>query len=309
MSSYVIQLPTNSIMQHFISYPTNSSYLCGADTIGRRDSRTDTDPGLPHLQSLPSFPHRINSTAVTIQVRPPPTSQPNQTGAVTPNERPRQMTTPSYENTPHADALNALTAEEAAQRVGRSPTYFRVIMSKLNHGGRDLRTPAQPKERARRYDLNKLDAWVADGMPVPTETNTVPTPIPDARKINATATLTGNMWTVTLDEINQGTQTGNLRNAHRIVHALAVKKTGLAPDEVTIALTVELPTEAAKQWEEAKTKEAEAKTAATLAAKLSRQVVQDLQAQGCTYQDIGEMLGISHQRAQQLAKSAVGKES
>lgn len=219
------------------------------------------------------------------------------------------MTAPSYENVPLTDTPHALTVEQAAERIGRTPAYFRTIMSKLNHGGRDLRTPAQPGERARRYDLDKLDAWVAEGMPVPAETTTVPTPRPDARRIKATATRTGTMWTVTMDEINQGTETKDLRNAHRIAHALAVKKTGLAPDEVTIDLTFELPTEAAKKWEEAKAKEAEAKAATVLAAKLSRQVIQDLQAEGCTYQDIGEMLGISYQRAQQLAKSAVGKES
>lgn len=33
-------------MQHFIGYPTNSSYLCGADAIGRRNTRTDTDTTL-----------------------------------------------------------------------------------------------------------------------------------------------------------------------------------------------------------------------------------------------------------------------
>lgn len=208
-----------------------------------------------------------------------------------------------------AHSRQTLTAEEAAERVGRTPAYFRVLMSKLNHGGRDLRAPAHPGERARRYDADKIDAWVAEGMPVPTKPNTIPTPKPDARKISATATRTGNMWTVNIEEINQGTQTESIRNAHRIAHALAVKKTGLAPDEVTIELTVELPTETAHQWEKAKTKEMEAKATAALAAKLSRQVVQDLQAQGCTFHDIGEMLGISHQRAQQLASSAVGKES
>lgn len=219
------------------------------------------------------------------------------------------MTKTSYENVPLTDTPHALTAEEAAQRVGRSPSYFRVTMSKLNHSGRDLRTPAQPGERARKYDLDKLDAWVADGMPVPAETNTIPTPKPNARQIQATATRTPTGWTVTMDEINQGTHTENLRNAQRIAHALAVEKTGLAPDKITVNLTVNLPTDAATHWNEAKTKEAEAKTAAALAAKLSRQVVQDLQAQGCTLSDIGQMLGISNQRAQQLAKSGTGQES
>lgn len=213
------------------------------------------------------------------------------------------MTATSYQNVPLTDTPHALTADEAAKRVGRTPASFRTVMSKLNHSGRDLRTPAQPGERARRYDLDKLDAWVADGMPIPTDTNSIPTPKPDARTIHATATRTGTMWTVTMDEINQGTQTESLRNAHRIAHALAVQKTGLAPDEIIIELTFELPADAAGQWEEAKKKRVEAQEANALATKLSRQVVQDLQAQGCTLLDIGEMLGISPQRAQQLAKA------
>lgn len=33
-------------MQHFLSYPTNSTYACGADAVGRRRSRIDTNPFL-----------------------------------------------------------------------------------------------------------------------------------------------------------------------------------------------------------------------------------------------------------------------
>lgn len=31
-------------MQHFIFHPTNSTFACGADAVGRRNTRLDTDP-------------------------------------------------------------------------------------------------------------------------------------------------------------------------------------------------------------------------------------------------------------------------
>lgn len=217
--------------------------------------------------------------------------------------------TSTYENVPLTDTPHALTAEEAAKRTGRTLASFRTVMSKLNHGGRDLRTPINPNERARKYDLDKLDAWIKDGKPIPEATN-IPKPKPDARTINATATRTGTTWTLTLEELEQETQTENLRDAQRIAHALAAQKTGLAPDEFTINLTTKLPTKTAQQWEEVKTKQAEAKAATVLAAKLSRQVVLELQALGCTYSDIGDLLGISFQRAQQLGSTVTaGKQS
>ena len=30
--------------QHYMSYPTNETAVCGADMLGRRDSRVDSDP-------------------------------------------------------------------------------------------------------------------------------------------------------------------------------------------------------------------------------------------------------------------------
>lgn len=44
-------------MQHFIGYPTNSSYLCGEDSIGRRNTRTDTDPTLTTCRACKVSPH------------------------------------------------------------------------------------------------------------------------------------------------------------------------------------------------------------------------------------------------------------
>lgn len=215
------------------------------------------------------------------------------------------MTTnsPAYENVP-AEIPYALSIEDAAQRVGMKVAYFRTTMTKLNASGRDLRTPAQPGERARKYDIDKLDAWKAERMPVPKDSLRIPQAKPGAHEITATATRKGSYWLVDLPEIGQGTQTENLRNAHRVSHALAVEKLGVSPDEVNVNLTIVLPADAARKWDEAKSREREAREAAALASSLSREVVRDLKGQGFTFQDIGEVLGISMQRAQQLSQES-----
>ena len=92
----------------------------------------------------------------------------------------------------------------------------------------------------------------------------------------------------------------HLRNAQRISHALAVEKLGLAPDEVIVNLTINLPDDAAAKWHQTKEREREAHEAAAEASILSRQVVQGLKAQGLTLQDISELLGLSVQRVHQL---------
>ena len=212
-------------------------------------------------------------------------------------------TVPAHENVP-AGVHTALTLEEAAQRVGMKTAYFRTTMTKLNAGGRDLRTPPKAGERARKYDVDKLDAWKAEGCPIPKDSLSIPKAKPGAREVTATATRKGPQWVVELPEIGQGTQTENLRNAHRISHALAVEKLGLAPDEVTVNLTINLPDDAAEKWNQAKEREREAREAAAEASTLSRQVVQDLKAQGLTLQDISELLGLSVQRVHQLNQDA-----
>ena len=59
-------------MQHFIGYPTNSSYVCGADAIGRRNTRTDTDPALTTCRACkadPSF-KKVEAEAAAAETTP-----------------------------------------------------------------------------------------------------------------------------------------------------------------------------------------------------------------------------------------------
>lgn len=213
-------------------------------------------------------------------------------------------TNPAYENVP-AEIGIALTIEEAAQRAGMTVPYFRTLMGKLNGTEEDLRTAAEPGVRARKYDINKVDAWKKAGNPVPKDAIRVAQAKPGARTIEATATRQGGRWLVDLPEIGQGTQTENLRNAERMAHTLAVTKLEVAPDEVAINLTYTLPEAASTKWQQAKDREREAKDIAAQATRLKAETVQELRDQGYTLTDIGEMMGMSPQRAQQLAQESL----
>jgi hypothetical protein len=207
---------------------------------------------------------------------------------------------PAYENVPVGIPL-ALTLEQAAARLDVKASYFRTTMTKLNGTDQDLRSPQQPGERSRKYDVDKLDAWKTAGMPVPKDPLRTPQAAPGARVVQATATRKDGSWVVDLPDIGQGTRTENLRNAQRVAHALAADTLGLSLNEVTVNLVIRLPEDAAQKWRDAKTKEREAREAAASASRLSRQVIRDLRNDGLTLEDIGALLGLGLSRVHQLA--------
>lgn len=59
-------------MQHYIGYPTNSSYVCGADAIGRRNTRTDTDTTLTTCRACKADPFfkKVEAEAATTNNTP-----------------------------------------------------------------------------------------------------------------------------------------------------------------------------------------------------------------------------------------------
>ena len=70
-------------------------------------------------------------------------------------------------------------------------------------------------------------------------------------------------------------------------------------------VTVEVPDEVRQMWEDGAAAEAEARVAVQRAAALRRQAVHELRQQGYTLDAIATAFEISHQRAQQLARSKV----
>lgn len=202
----------------------------------------------------------------------------------------------AYENIPAEGTEVALTAEQAAQRAGLSPSYFKNQMAVLNRTGRDLRTP-RTERGPRKYDLDRLNQWITEGMPISAGDD----PEPGAQAVEATAVHEGGRWKVTV----AGGSTSFARTldvGRRDAQMIAAEQLSVGPEQIDIHLTVTMPDDAAALWEKAKQQQKTAKEAAQATAQLTRQAVAALKAGGYTYQDIGHTLGISHQRAQQLAR-------
>ncbi|MGP5165089.1 hypothetical protein [Arthrobacter rhombi] len=192
-----------------------------------------------------------------------------------------------------------LSAIEAAERAGMSPTYFRQVMSRLNNTSRDLRAPAAPGERARRYDPARLDQWVAAGRPAEADEADGDARSGQTVRARASRTLTGG-WDVVaegLDALVVARTLDQARNAVRQRSALAL---GIAPEEITIELEIilnELAAETVREYEEIR---AEVKALEERSAALRSQSVRQLREQGFTMAEIARVLGVSMQRVQQI---------
>lgn len=204
----------------------------------------------------------------------------------------------NYENTPHPDVDAALTLEEAARFVGYTPNGFRSAMSRLNRSGKDLRAPARPGERARRYDPDKLRSWVNNGKPIPDVT---PAPKPGANTITGIAVHAGGIWTATLPKIGATAVGRNLRALHQNASAAAAQALGTTADGINIKLEIIPPGDAGQRWTSTVEKKKKGQEMIAAAIEERQGIVADLKKANFTYEDIGMMLGISAPRARQLA--------
>lgn len=206
----------------------------------------------------------------------------------------------TYENTPHPDIEAALTLEDAAALAGYTVAGFRTTMSKLNKAGNDLRAPARPGERARRYDADKLKAWIQGGKQVPDRLSS-PAANPNATVIRAAAQHANGTWTATLE--NGGTAVGkNLRALHDNAAALAAQALGVGADQVSVQLDITPPGEVAQKWAETVEQKAKGQEMISAAIEERGRIVAALKRDNFTNDDIAAMLGISSQRVQQHSK-------
>lgn len=201
----------------------------------------------------------------------------------------------------------ALTLEEAAKKAGQTVNGFRTTMSRLNKAGHDLRAPARSGERARRYDPDKLAAWIAGGKAVPARITT-PAPFEGGHIVQATATHTNGTWTATLS--TGGTAVAkNLHSLQANATALAAQELNVPAETVGVQLNITPPADIGERWAETVREKQRGRDIISAAVEARHGIVADLKAGMFTNDDIAAMLGISGQRVQQLAKSGTGKES
>ena len=119
------------------------------------------------------------------------------------------------------------------------------------------------------------------------------------------ATRSGRWWSITIDEDPRAqTQARRLDQVEDVARSVLIDTEMLAPNE-PVAFTVVTRTD---NLDDLRRKAVAAKQAAAdaseEASKAAREFARNAAAQGLPLRDIGAMLGVTHQRAQQLLASA-----
>jgi predicted RNase H-like HicB family nuclease len=108
-------------------------------------------------------------------------------------------------------------------------------------------------------------------------------------------------WVVMIDEIPGAiTQSRRLDQVDADVAEIVKLMAGETPEDYTIQLVWAIPAGIGDKAHEAARLRVLAEEAERKAAEATAQAAQELAAAGFTYRDIGSMVGVSHQRAQQL---------
>ncbi|MHB8296335.1 MAG: hypothetical protein ACYDH5_17325 [Acidimicrobiales bacterium] len=116
----------------------------------------------------------------------------------------------------------------------------------------------------------------------------------------ATVTRDGRFWLVRVDGVGS-TQARHLRELDAMAKDLITVMTGEPEPEIVVEYDIRLPVEVQdhlRRSEELRAASAEAQAAA--AAEV-RSAARQLHEQGVGLRDVGKVLGVSHQRAHQLA--------
>lgn len=120
----------------------------------------------------------------------------------------------------------------------------------------------------------------------------------------ATAKREGKWWLITVPELDAVTQARHVREIEEMAAGLVMALLDLEEGEAKVNVTVELPESVAQAWAEADRLQGEVEAAQSRAAGLRRQAVKALLTDShLTQSEASSLLGVSHQRVQQLAKA------
>ena len=126
-------------------------------------------------------------------------------------------------------------------------------------------------------------------------------------QVNITATLSrdGRFWLVHVPEIDKYTQGRSVKEAREMAVDLAALWLDIPIESVNLGeVRFELPQETTQDLEEAECLAEQARAAQQKSAEARRRAAARLASYGLTVRDIGSVLGISFQRAQQLTADA-----
>ena len=118
-----------------------------------------------------------------------------------------------------------------------------------------------------------------------------------------TARLDGRFWYIEIPAIDGATQARNVGEVESMAVDYIAAVTDVAEGDVRVDVTLILPAAIQSHLSRAaelRLAEAEARTRA---AEESRMAARELKAAGLTFREVGTVLGVSHQRAQQLVSA------
>lgn len=107
-------------------------------------------------------------------------------------------------------------------------------------------------------------------------------------------------WLIHVPEVDRWTQARNLREIEPMARDLIATMEQVDIDSFELHVTIALPAVATKHWEHAKHLREQSARLQSEAAEEAREAARALAHDGLTLREIGELLGVSHQRAGQL---------
>ena len=119
---------------------------------------------------------------------------------------------------------------------------------------------------------------------------------------HAHAVRNGGWWAIDVPEAPGAfTQVRRLDQAEAMTREMLTLLLRASPDSFSISLQVEIPKEASARVAEWRALRESAETAEAQAAIVASELASTLRAEGLTVRDVGRVLGVSYQRASQLA--------
>ncbi|WP_426722022.1 hypothetical protein [Corynebacterium auriscanis] len=113
----------------------------------------------------------------------------------------------------------------------------------------------------------------------------------------------GDVWVLECAELGAVSQTKRLAHAADEMREAMAYQAGVRPDELDVVVDVILPSRIAELKARAEQQREEAARLTAEAQQSSREVAIAMRREGMTVRDMGEILGVSYQRAQKLAAS------
>ena len=114
----------------------------------------------------------------------------------------------------------------------------------------------------------------------------------------------GRFWRVRIPEAERSTQARHLREVELMARDLIAVMKDVPPDSFELDVHIKLPGDIRQELARSAELREQASSAQTEAARLSRDAARRLYDQGLPLRDIGQILGVSFQRAKQLVDQA-----